>query len=221
MPEISKILTSQNGLTSTIDLSATGTTLIVDGLQIHEIPVDSLDATNKSYVDSIQLHSEWQQSVLDRSNTPPVSPSIGNRYLIIATASGDWTGKENDITEYMTDGWHYFTPSTSTAVTVDSELDGIYQYGASGWVKKYWGSFNDVTVWYETTPDTQISHSLGIRPLSITFEWYDNGKYYLEDGLQFVNKSSTNPVTDTYVTFNWDGLPTLSSILKLRIYFRR
>ena len=39
----------------------------------------------------------WQQNVLEQLDTPPGSPDKGDRYLVIATAGGDWAGHETDI----------------------------------------------------------------------------------------------------------------------------
>lgn len=49
-------------------------------------------------------------TVVNRTTTsPPGSPTNGDRYLIAATATGDWAGKEDQIAGYY-DGWRYWTP---------------------------------------------------------------------------------------------------------------
>lgn len=54
---------------------------------------------------------DWMESVLDRLATPPGSPSTGDRYLIIATATGAWSGKENQIAGWDGSAWAYTIPT--------------------------------------------------------------------------------------------------------------
>src|SRR5690348_7811835 len=67
-------------------------------------PVNSADATTKSYVDTaiaaIGTSLEWQQSCLSRAFTPPVSPATGDRYLLdllFGTPTGAWAGHGDQI----------------------------------------------------------------------------------------------------------------------------
>lgn len=72
---------------------------------------------------------DWLGSVLDRLATPPAH-SAGERYLIIATASGDWTGKEDQIAESDGAAWSYTIPTEGARVWVEDE-NAIYQYISS------------------------------------------------------------------------------------------
>jgi hypothetical protein len=87
-------------------------------------------------VSSFQNGFSWQESVIDRLATPPGSPTTGDRYLVIATATGDFTGQEDKIAEYNGASYDFTTPSTGYAVVVEDELDGIYIYGGVSWSKK-------------------------------------------------------------------------------------
>ena len=53
-------------------------------------PVAGSDAATKDHVDSMVQGLDWQPSVLGELDTPPGSPTTGDRYLVIATATGDW-----------------------------------------------------------------------------------------------------------------------------------
>lgn len=86
---------------------------------------------------SIITNFEWQPSVISRSTTPPGSPTTGDRYLVIATATGAWTGQEDHIAQYTGSSWTFITPTTGTFVAVDDETDGLYLFGGSSWTKKY------------------------------------------------------------------------------------
>jgi hypothetical protein len=76
---------------------------------------------------------EFLDSVLDRLAAPPGSPTNGQRYLIIATASGAWVGKENQIAQYVTNAWQYTTPTEGMCAYVDDE-DLLYIFNGTSWV---------------------------------------------------------------------------------------
>lgn len=77
---------------------------------------------------------DWMESVLDRLTTPPGSPSTGDRYLIIATATGAWSGKENQIAEWDGSAWAYTIPTLGGTTTVEDE-NVPYFYNGTSWVK--------------------------------------------------------------------------------------
>jgi len=95
-----------------------------------------INGTSKSYdewgSDPLYTQGDFQDSVLDRLATPPAG-SNGNRYLIIATASGDWTGYEN------------ITPSEGMMTWVEDE-DVYYVYSGSAWAEFSTGvdNINDI-----------------------------------------------------------------------------
>lgn len=74
----------------------------------------------------------WQKPVLDRLTAPPGGESKGDRYLIIAVGSGDWTGKENQIALYNGVDWDYVLPTEGMAIWVSDE-DKYYRYDGSVW----------------------------------------------------------------------------------------
>lgn len=76
---------------------------------------------------------EFLDSVLDRLADPPGSPTNGQRYLIIATASGAWAGKETQIAQYVTNAWQYTTPTEGMCTYVDDE-DLLYIFNGTSWV---------------------------------------------------------------------------------------
>jgi hypothetical protein len=119
-----------------IDDNGTGPTDLLSAQKILNLLASAGDA------------SEWQNSVLDRVNAPPGSPVSGARYLIIATATGAFEGKENQIAIYNGSAWSYVTPTTGTYVSVDDEGDGFYFFGGSSWTKKYHeaSTVDDVTL---------------------------------------------------------------------------
>lgn len=52
-----------------------------------------------------------QRGVIDRDlATPPGSPAVGDAYIVDGTATGAWTGHENDIAFYFGGVWNFLEP---------------------------------------------------------------------------------------------------------------
>jgi hypothetical protein len=73
-----------------------------------------------------------QSGVLDRVTTPPGSPSHGDCYLVIATATGAFAGHEDDIAQYYNGDWQFYTPNEGWRIWVADE-NQWYQYSGSAW----------------------------------------------------------------------------------------
>ena len=105
--------------------------------QIHNLgdPVNSGDVATKNYIDSKVQGLTWQKSVI--SNTlvdPPSSPATGDRYIVPASATGDWSGHTDDIAEFDGSAWNFTTPANGTAVWVEDESSN-YEFNGSEWIK--------------------------------------------------------------------------------------
>lgn len=104
-------------------------------LILSDAPVNPTDAVNKDYVDSLVNGADWQDSVLDKDLTsPPASPSTGDRYIVGPSATGAWSGHDNDIAEYDGSAWTFETPNKGFASTVEDE-NTVYIYNGTSWVK--------------------------------------------------------------------------------------
>ena len=52
-----------------------------------------------------------QLSVIDRDLTAPtVSPLDGDRFIVAASASGEWLGKDGQIAAYQDNAWVFYEP---------------------------------------------------------------------------------------------------------------
>jgi hypothetical protein len=91
----------------------------------------SMDPKDIWYADSM-----WMKYVSDVLIDPPVSPSVGERYLIDTTASGDWIGHENSIAEWNSIAWIYTAPAIGLWVYNISEPESFYVCDGSAWTKK-------------------------------------------------------------------------------------
>ena len=70
---------------------------------------------------------EWLDSVISRSGTPPVSPSLGDRYLVVS-GSGIWTTFNDLIVEWNGLSYDLTAPTEGTTVRVDNETTCLYVY---------------------------------------------------------------------------------------------
>jgi hypothetical protein len=79
----------------------------------------------------------WQETVESRASTPPVSPSRGDRYLIIPTGTGAWSGHDNEIA-YCCNAtgpvWDFASPSEGW-VSYIKDQDAWYFYTGTLWKK--------------------------------------------------------------------------------------
>lgn len=100
---------------------------------------------------------EWQQSVLSVLADPPVSPSKGDRYIIAAAgASGDWTGRENEIA--------WCSNATGPVWTIDTPSEGFIAWNeATGGYLSYNGS---LWVSFSTSPAVgdDVAFNIGDTP---------------------------------------------------------
>ncbi len=78
---------------------------------------------------------DWQASVKRKDITDPsgLTPAIHDRYLILATGAGVWTGHTGQIAEWDGAAWAFTAPNPG--FTVNVEFDGVdLHYNGSAWV---------------------------------------------------------------------------------------
>jgi len=70
-------------------------------------------------------------SVLDLTNTPPVSPTVADAYVVGTSPTGAWVGHAKDIALYTKRGWVFAQPKPGCALL--NEATGLnIQYSAAG-----------------------------------------------------------------------------------------
>jgi hypothetical protein len=67
--------------------------------------------------------------------TPPASPALGNRYLLIGPLSGGWAGYENSIATWNGTAWDYAWPTTGMLVVAGGQS---FLYVGGQWVPLNW-----------------------------------------------------------------------------------
>lgn len=72
-------------------------------------------------------------SVLDKDLTaPPGSPTDGAAYIVGASATGAWSGKDGKIAHYLSTAWSYITPKEGDYADVADE-DALYRHDGAAW----------------------------------------------------------------------------------------
>lgn len=74
-------------------------------------------------------------SIISQLATPPGSPADGDKYLVIATGTGDWVGLEDSLVEWNSTAgsWLAHTPREGDEF-YDKNLNDRYRYNGSAWV---------------------------------------------------------------------------------------
>jgi len=105
-------------------------------------PTNPNDAVNlhtlEEAIAEAEMGGPWQESVINRIPTPPLTPSVGDRYLITATATGDWIGREDDIATWNGTTWEYATPVIGwfTSSLAPADANKLFYFGGSSWETK-------------------------------------------------------------------------------------
>lgn len=98
-------------------------------------PSAATDAATKQYVDQLIQGLAWQNEVLSQGdNTPPVGPSLGDRYIIGTAPVGAWAANANDITEWDGAAWVFTPEREGLAAWVLDEVSA-YVWNGALWVK--------------------------------------------------------------------------------------
>lgn len=74
-----------------------------------------------------------QNPVKDKDLTaPPVSPSVGDRYIVAGSATGAWAGKSTNIAMWNGTAWDFIVPFEGFRVFVQDE-DKFYLFDGTSW----------------------------------------------------------------------------------------
>jgi len=75
----------------------------------------------------------WQPPVLDSRDSPTSSPTKGERHIVIATASGSWSGKEGYIAWYNGSSWEFVESAEGTMVYDNDTNDFLVKGNSTTW----------------------------------------------------------------------------------------
>ena len=71
--------------------------------------------------------------VSEITNAPPVSPTVGDVVIVGTSGSGDFYGKDNQLAQYLTGGWVFYTPFKWMDAVVE-DIDSRMTYNGTTWV---------------------------------------------------------------------------------------
>jgi len=158
-------------------------------------------------------------SVIDRDlTTPPSSPHAGDTYIIGASATGDWSGKDGQIA-YFDQIWRFIEPQKGLRVFVADEwmfylYDGgswRYEEGFQGNLAQQPASGTSYTLNYAAGSSHELTLDSSLVTLSIT-----NAPFSFKTGRLFIilKQDATGGRAVTWpASVKWAGgtAPTLSS----------
>jgi len=123
------LLTSESGI-----VIENGTIHLYDGdLKFHANGViNKVANASQLTVDSLNV-----DPVLSILNTPPGSPTLGDRHLVGTAPTGVWVTKANYIAEWDGSGWVYTTPLTDMIIT-NTGTSATIRYNGTLWIQ--WGA---------------------------------------------------------------------------------
>lgn len=96
-------------------------------------------SSNNKFVIHNQALSEIEvygiASVIGAQSIPPVSPSIGDFYIVLDSPTGAWSGQANSLTVYNGTGWNFYLPNESVLIR-DSNTGRDLGYTGTEWISK-------------------------------------------------------------------------------------
>lgn len=140
-------------VTECLDVFSLGDALSVSmASTLPQAEEDELDVVVGAHDGStiVQNLSDWFVSVISRdTSAPPVSPSVGDRYLVPVGATGVWANYEKHIAEWGGSTWHYVAPYACAHVGIHG-LELVLHYNG--------------TTWEETDQATKINYGATTNP---------------------------------------------------------
>jgi len=142
-------------------------------------------------------------------NTPPVSPTLGDTYLLGSTPTGEWSGKAYYQATWYGGVWSYISPRSGAKTSLLGSASTFITYNGSAWVTTDTGSDlgpgtegqtiqHRSGVWTKSTTITDIVGTISID--------YDNR--YLKDSsgnnsVYYQNRELIDE--NAYATLDWNN----------------
>jgi pectin methylesterase-like acyl-CoA thioesterase len=107
-------------------------------LGLSQMPFDAPGWDNVNDRDKLRLDQEHRQGqtqapVIDRDLTaPPGSPTVGDRYLVAAGATGAWAGQDDNIAQWNGSSWAFVPAIAGMIVFVNDETIHL-TYNGTAW----------------------------------------------------------------------------------------
>jgi len=147
--------------------------------------------------------------VLDKDLTsPPGSPAQGEAYIVGPSATGAWSGHDDDIAFYLNTAWAFITPIEGARADVNDE-DVTYRYSGSAW------AISLASVANETIDDRVASLLVAGTGITLTYNdaantlTIDGGAGYTDEQARDAIGAALVAGTGVSVTVN-DGADTIT-----------
>ena len=150
----------------------TGNSFRLEGDYNVEGPFDAIYTAQK---DSTTLCSAFAgvtistivQDVKAIQSEPPTSPLTGEKYIVASPATGDWSGKENNIATFNGLDWEFTIPDVNYAASIIGTPYNIpYRFNGTEWIEIE-NICREVGLFTYGFPAT----GTGISPNTNTFKW--------------------------------------------------
>lgn len=112
--------------------------------EIHDVLITSpIDGQTLQYDSGLQVWKNVTPSsptqteldpVINVLNTPPATPTVGDRYRVGTAPTGAWVGQNNKIAQWDGTTWQYTTPVTDNIV-YQTTTATTFRYNGSAWVQ--------------------------------------------------------------------------------------
>jgi hypothetical protein len=152
-----------------------------------------------------KLDTLVQLAVLDSTLTePPASPAEGDRYIVAASATDAWAGKDNAVATWVDGVWEFATPGDGwlaydiAAETILVCLGGAWEAAAAGASS---GPFDELGI--NTTADS--TNRLAVRSEAVLFTAIDAGDGGTGDVRFTVNKEADGDTASLLFQSGWSG----------------
>lgn len=102
------------------------------GLEV--VDPDPSGAGGLAIQDDLKKLVDWQiVAALDKDlSAPPGSPTLGDRYIVGPSPTGDWSGHADDFAEYDGSTWQFTAPQTNQPSYVIDETR-LYEWDGTAW----------------------------------------------------------------------------------------
>ena len=112
------------------------------------------------------------QDVKAIQSEPPASPLTGEKYIVASPATGDWSGKENNIATFNGLDWEFTIPDVNYAASIIGTPYNIpYRFNGTEWIEIE-NKCREVGLFTYGFPST----APGISPNTNTFKWSHYGE---------------------------------------------
>ncbi|PLW76885.1 DUF2793 domain-containing protein [Cohaesibacter celericrescens] len=136
-------------------------------------------------------------SVLEKDLTvPPVDPAAGDRHLVGASATGDWTGRDNHVAAWQNGGWVFYLPQAGWRVWVESE-QRLLAWDQAQWVSPLDKIQNASFIGINATAD--VSNRLVLNAGASLFN-HDGAGHQIK-----INKNQSTDTGSVLYQSNWSG----------------